>query len=104
MKSPYDLAARKRAVILTLNEDLATQARSIGDNISAVVESLLGDLASKQRQREDAKAKAMRATIAARNSISDNVALLADEHSRLRWHSSTYSGLLKNIATAFLSL
>ena len=104
MRSPYDLAARKRAVKLTLNEDLVTQARGITDNLSAVVESLLGDLVSKQRQREDAKAKAMRATIAARNSFSDKVALLADERSRLRWHSSTYSRILENIATEFLSL
>ena len=38
MKTAYNPAARKRAVNLTLNEDLVLQARGISDNLSAVVE------------------------------------------------------------------
>ena len=83
VKSPYDLAARKRAVNLTLNGDLVTQARGVTDNLSAVVESLLGDFVAKQRQQEDAKAMAMRATIAAWNGFSGKVGSFADEHSTL---------------------
>ncbi len=41
MTAVCDLAARKRAVNLTLNEDLVVQARAITDNLSGVVESLL---------------------------------------------------------------
>jgi antitoxin CcdA len=43
MKSGYNLAARKRPVNLTLNEDLVQQAKGMTNNLSGVVESLLSD-------------------------------------------------------------
>ena len=45
MKTTYNLAARKRPVNLTLNEDLLVQVRGLTDNLSGVVESLLADYA-----------------------------------------------------------
>ena len=43
MTALYNLAARKRPVNLTLNEDLVNRAKGIADNLSGVVESLLAD-------------------------------------------------------------
>ncbi len=39
----HDGSARKRAVNLTVNEDLLAQARRLTDNLSNVVETLLAD-------------------------------------------------------------
>jgi Post-segregation antitoxin CcdA len=41
MKADFDAGARKRPVNLTLNEDLVSQAKSMTDNLSGVVEALL---------------------------------------------------------------
>jgi antitoxin CcdA len=41
MKAGYNLDARKRAVNLTLNEDLLAQVREVTQNLSNIVESLL---------------------------------------------------------------
>jgi antitoxin CcdA len=43
MKTGFNGAARKRPVNLTLNEDLVSQAKSMTDNLSGVVESLLSE-------------------------------------------------------------
>ena len=59
MKTGYNLAARKRPVNLTLNEDLVLQARGITDNLSGVVESLLADFVEHERQQRRDKAKAL---------------------------------------------
>ena len=41
----YDLAAPKRPLNLSINQDLVAQARSLTPNLSAEVETLLGDSA-----------------------------------------------------------
>ena len=64
MKTGYNLAARKRPVNLTLNEDLVLQARGITDNLSGVVESLLADFVEHERQQRLAKTKTLEATVA----------------------------------------
>jgi antitoxin CcdA len=43
IKATYNLAARKRPVNMTLNEDLVAQARSMTNNLSEVIERLLAD-------------------------------------------------------------
>ena len=48
MTALYNLAARKRPVNLTLNEDLVNRAKGIADNLSGVVESLLADYVARE--------------------------------------------------------
>ena len=72
----YNVAAQKRPVNLTLNEDLVAQARAVTDNLSAVVESLLADYVAEEHQRRAAEADVVRETVATWNRF-------ADEHSTL---------------------
>ena len=83
MKTGYNLAARKRPVNLTLNEDLVLQARGITDNLSGVVESLLADFVEHERQQRRDKAKALEATVAIWNDFNAKVGSFADEYSTL---------------------
>lgn len=79
----YDVAARKRPVNLTLNEDLVAQARAVTDNLSAVVESLLADYITQEKQRRAAEANAVRETVATWNRFAERVGSFADDHSTL---------------------
>jgi antitoxin CcdA len=83
MKSSYDRDARKRPVNLTLNEDLVTRARSIADNLSGVVESLLADYVAREQSERLAKSKAVEATVANWNKFAEDHGSFADEHSTL---------------------
>ncbi|OFZ70935.1 MAG: plasmid maintenance protein CcdB [Betaproteobacteria bacterium RBG_16_58_11] len=83
MKSNYDPQARKRPVNLTLNEDLVLQARTMTNNLSGVVESLLKDFVERKRQQRLAEAQALEATIAIWNDFDSKVGSFADEHSTL---------------------
>lgn len=83
MQAPYNLAAKKRAVNLTLNEDLVAQARGLTENLSAVVESLLAEFVREERKRRASEAAALRATVAMWNRFADEVGSFADEHSTL---------------------
>ena len=83
MKSIYDQQARKRPVNLTLNEDLVLQARTMTNNLSGVVESLLKDFVERKRQQRLAEAQALEATIAIWNDFDSKVGSFADEHSTL---------------------
>lgn len=83
MRAPYDTSARKRPVNLTLNEDLVAQARGITDNLSGVVESLLSDFLSRERQRRTAEAVAVKEAIATWNRFAEKHGSFADEHSTL---------------------
>ena len=83
MKTAYNPAARKRAVNLTLNEDLVLQARGISDNLSAVVESLLADFVEHERKHRLLKAKTLEATIATWNEFNLKAGSFADEYSTL---------------------
>jgi antitoxin CcdA len=79
----YDSAARTRAVNLTLNEDLVAQARAVTDNLSAVVESLLADYITREKQRRVAEANSVRETVAVWNRFADRIGSFADDHSTL---------------------
>ena len=83
MKAAYNIAARKRPVNLTLNEDLVVQVRGLTDNLSGVVESLLADYVEHERQQRIAKTKTLEATIAMWNDFNDKHGSFADEHSSL---------------------
>jgi len=79
----YNLAARKRPVNLTLNEDLVAQAREVTDNLSAVVESLLADYVAQEKQLRAAQADMVRETVATWNRFAEETGSFADEHSTL---------------------
>lgn len=83
MKSGKKPAVRKRAVNLTLNEDLVAQARDFTGNLSGVVESLLADFLARERQRHAAKAKIVEATVALWNEFHARAGSFADEYSTL---------------------
>ncbi len=79
----YNLAANKRPVNLTLNEDLVAQARAVTDNLSALVEALLADYVAQEQQRRAAAADVVRETVAVWNRFADEQGSFADEHSTL---------------------
>ena len=83
MKSTPVQQARKRPVNLTLNEDLVLQARTMTDNLSGVVESLLKDFVERKRQQHLAEAQVLEATIATWNGFGSKVASFADGYSTL---------------------
>ena len=83
MKYTDDQPARKRPVNLTLNEDLVRQARSITDNLSGVVESLLKDFVARKHQQRLAETRSLAVTIATWNDFGNKVSSFADEYSTL---------------------
>lgn len=83
MKSNVETAARKRPVNLTLSEDLVSQARSLTDNLSGVVESLLSDFVSRARRERLQKSKAVELAVASWNKFNSKSGSIADEYSTL---------------------
>jgi antitoxin CcdA len=76
-------STRKRPVNLTLSEDLVTEAKRVTDNLSAVVESLLGEFLSKERERRAGLVENARASVALWNDFADRNGSFADEYSTL---------------------
>jgi antitoxin CcdA len=83
MTALYDLAARKRPVNLTLNEDLVNRAKRIADNLSGVVESLLADYVAREDQARNEKSQAVRSAVANWNKFAAEHGSFSDEHSTL---------------------
>jgi len=83
MKAVYNVDARKRAVNLTLNEDLLANVREVTHNLSGVVESLLAEYLVRERARLAAKAKIVESTVALWNQFADDAGSFADDHSTL---------------------
>jgi antitoxin CcdA len=79
----YNLDARKRAVNLTLNEDLLAHVREITQNLSGVVESLLAEYLVKEKQRQAAQARVVESTVALWNQFAEDHGSFADDHSTL---------------------
>ena len=75
--------ARKRPVNLTLNEDLVTQAKSMTDNLSGVVESLLAEFVARESRERLAKTQAVEAAVAVWNRFNSDSGSIADEYSSL---------------------
>ena len=83
MRTMQKNSARKRAVNLTLNEELVAQAKGMTTNLSNVVEQLLADYVAQQHLvRQD---KLRNAQVAAQgwNDFNERAGAFADEHSTL---------------------
>ena len=83
MSLGYNADARKRAVNLTLNEDLLAHVREVTDNLSSVVESLLAEYLVKKRQERAAQMNIVESTVAMWNQFADENGSFADDHSTL---------------------
>ncbi len=83
MKAAIKAAARKRPVNLTLNEDLVSQAKSMTDNLSGVVESLLSEFVERASRERLVKTNVVETTIAAWNRFNAKAGSIADEYSSL---------------------
>ena len=79
----YRRDTRKRAVNLTLSEDLVQEAKVMTDNLSGVVESLLSEFVVQERKQRLAKSKALEATIVMWNEFNAKSGSIADEYSSL---------------------
>ena len=83
MTPDFDTTARKRAVNQTLNEDLVSKVKSMTDNLSAVVDTLLAEFVNRERRERLQKAKASEATVAMWNKFNSQSGSIADEYSSL---------------------
>ena len=83
MKPAFNPRARKRPVNLTLNEDLVNQAKSLTDNLSAVVENLLSGFLEAQEREQQAKAQVVEASVRQWNDFEHKIGALGDEYSTL---------------------
>lgn len=83
MKRSTARTARKRPVNLTLSEDLVEAVKGFTDNLSGVVESLLADFLSKERERRSGIIEEARATAALWNDFAERNGSFADDHSTL---------------------
>lgn len=83
MKATTRSPARKRAVNLTLNEDLVLNARQLTDNLSGIVESLLAEFVERELQRRREQSRQVEATVALWNAFEEKHGAFADEFSTL---------------------
>ena len=83
MKRSHTSTFRKRPVNLTLSEDLVEEAKGVTDNLSGVVETLLAEFVSKERERRSGIAEEARATASLWNEFEERNGSFADEHSTL---------------------
>lgn len=83
MKRGPAKAVRKRPVNLTLSEDLVEEVKGVTGNLSGVVESLLAEFVSKERERQSGIVEQARATAASWNDFAERNGSFADDHSTL---------------------
>ncbi|MEQ1588915.1 MAG: type II toxin-antitoxin system CcdA family antitoxin [Gallionella sp.] len=83
MKTMQISQARKRAVNLTLNEDLVSQAKGMTGNLSNVVEQLLSDYVLKQHNAQQEKLRNAKLAAQGWNAFNEQFGSFADEHSTL---------------------
>lgn len=83
MKSMQINQARKRAVNLTLNEDLLVQAKGMTNNRSGMFEQLLADYVQKQNNARQEKLHNANEATQAWNAFNEQSGSFADEHSTL---------------------
>ena len=76
-------APKKRAVNLTLNVDLVTQAKAFTGNLSATMEALLADYVAQQQQARLSRQQAADACVEYWNEVLAAEGSFADEHSTL---------------------
>lgn len=73
----------KRAVNLTLNEGLVTQAKAYTSNLSATMETLLADYVAQQKHARVSRQQQADACVADWNAVGVSIGSFADEHSTL---------------------
>ncbi len=83
MKAMQSNQTRKRAVNLTLNEDLVSQAKGMTGNLSGVVEQLLADYVLKQNNMRQEKFQNAEVAAKGWNAFNEQSGSFADEHSTL---------------------
>lgn len=83
MKPAFDVNAPKRAVNMTLNEDLVRAARRHTGNLSAEVEQLLAAWLVREQGGADEEQKRLDAALDEWNDFYDGHGSFADEHSTL---------------------
>ncbi len=83
MSANYDRNAPRRAVNLSLDEDLLTQAKRVTNNHSATVEELLAGYLQEEQLRRRAGGKALDQVISALNDFHTRHGFLSDEFSTL---------------------
>jgi antitoxin CcdA len=83
MKAMQSNQARKRAVNLTLNEDLVSQAKGMTGNLSGVVEQLLADYVLKQNNMRQEKFQNAELAAQGWNAFNEQSGSFADEYSTL---------------------
>ncbi|BBL71965.1 type II toxin-antitoxin system CcdA family antitoxin [Methylogaea oryzae] len=83
MKTATRSPARKRAVNLTLSENVVQSARQLTDNLSGVVEALLTEFVEREQQRRRERSLQVEATVALWNAFEDKHGSFADEYSTL---------------------
>jgi antitoxin CcdA len=75
----YDRDAPRRAVNLSLNEDLVAKAKNMTSNLSATVESLLAAFVQREQAQRRAEDKAVDEVVTALNDFHDRHGFLSDE-------------------------
>lgn len=83
MSRIYDVNAPKRAVNMTLNEDLVRCAREYAANLSEQVEKLLAEFVGAERRRRTEEDGRLDAAITAWNAFDEMYGSFADEHADL---------------------
>ena len=83
MKTHVETTSRKRPVNLTLSEDLVNQAKSLTDNLSGVVESLLSEYVSREQRERLQKSKTVEAAVSSWNEFNSRFGSIADEYTTL---------------------
>ena len=79
----YDANAPRRPVNLTLNSDLLKRMEDVTPNLSATVETLLGEYLAKEVQSDDNEQKKLKRVIKAVNRFHEQNGFLSDEFSTL---------------------
>ena len=83
MSRYYDTSAQKKPLNLTINSDLAAQARAMTGNLSAKVEELLADYVTKERDSHSARAMELQRAASEWKPFTDAHGSFADEFSTL---------------------
>jgi antitoxin CcdA len=79
----YDRNAPRKAVNLSLNEDLVLRAKGLTRNLSGTVEELLADYVRREQARKRAEDDRLDEVISALNARHERDGFLSDEFSNL---------------------
>ena len=79
----YDRLAPKRAINVSLNDDLVRQARVYTRNLSGTLEDLLGDFVERERARRRDEDAALDQVLEAFSAFHRERGLLSDEFSAI---------------------